>query len=285
MPFHLWSTDTPEYIEKLLPQFGNEKSYSNKELAEVSSQLGSTGNQRRISHLTQYWYILGLLDREREGNTYIYTVSDFGGKILNLLNFNKSLCFDLLHFALSNAWEIDRNEHWGWSWVYKNTAKLLWETKPSTLDKGKILSQIINMADEKIPEFKAKINPKAISSTIIWLSDLIPPFIVPFSEAKQSDDYSIDKRDNCNPELLLLAICSEYKLRELPFSTPLLIDEEVKTEVSKLCLLKEDQFWPMVDLALITFPSILQKKESLYGSSLILKEKPDFYPPHPRTID
>lgn len=287
MPFHLWSTDTPEYIEKVLPIFGSGNTYTNKELAENTPDSGATDNIRRLGHLTQFWYTLGLLDRKKDGSTYYYSLSKFGESTLSLLNFNKSLCFDLLHYALLNAWIQDQHENWGWSWVYKTTTDLLWESDNQEIENNIIHAQVMEIADVELSDWEAKVDPVAMTTTANWLARLSPPFLIRDSEDESSKSikYRVVKREYCNPELMLLAVALEYHYRELPFGTPMVMDENTITNVCRVCLLDPSQFWPVIDLAAITFANYLHKKDTLYGTSVALLEQPDHLPPNPRRLD
>lgn len=287
MPFHLWSTDTPEYIETFLPVFAKQKSYSNQELVDVSTTMGETDVERRISHLNQFWYTLGLLDRNKDGHKYIYSISEFGEKILPLLNFNAALCFDILHFALINAWKQDQHENWGWSWVYRAVGKLLWKGEVREVDSSNLLARVNDLADQEIPDFRAKINPIAMGTSFKWMSSLTPPFLIK-DDPDKSDrtvKYGVQRREFCNPELILLAVCLEYQGRGIPFGSPLVMDEGAVDSISETCLLDNNQFWPVMDLADITFNNLVQKKETLYGTSILLAAQPDFYPPDPRLLE
>ena len=290
MPFHLWSTDTPENIEKVFSQLQTDRIYTNKDIVDIGSSVGVIDNERRISHLTQYWYILGLLNRQSNQIPYKYSVSEFGKKINSYLSFNKPLGFEILHFSLCNAWIQLENEQWGWSWVYKRICEYLWETMPKKVNPQQVLSEIIAISNVELPKYKPSINPLAVNTTLKWLSCLTPPFVIKpdgddGGSLSKSEKWMTSKRISCNPELFILAISSEYKTRQITFGTHLLIDKEIIMNVSKTCLLSDEVFWDIAGLAEITFSSIFQKKESLYGSSLNLLRLPDFAPPTPQSLN
>ncbi len=284
MTFKIWDVDNPMHLKGVLPLFQTDTSFTNTELIRITPKVGLSNHIRRIGHLTQSWYILGILDRVKdEKQAYRYRISEFGSYILNTLQFSPSLTIDFLHWAWYSAWLRSPNFEWGWSWTYQTTCNAMWESSSGQVIPKKLAADTLEKANLQFPTEAPAFNIQSIRNVMTWLSAMEPPFLIKKDETQTGGSWLSRKRESCSPELLFLAIQLQYQTKGLPFGTPLLIDDEIIEAVSKVCLLASEQFWPMVELCGLTFAS-LTRKETSYGTSLTVTELAPFTPPEPRSL-
>ncbi len=284
MSFKLWSIDKPMYLRGVLPFFQSEATFTSSELAKITPTVGLSDSGRRIRHLTQSWYILGILDRVREQNqAYRYSPSEFGENLLNELQFNSSLAIEFAHWVYYSAWLRSPDFQWGWSWVYQEVCDVMWGSSPSRIVPKKLMADTVEKANLLFPEQAPSFDVLSIRSVMAWLAAMEPPFLIKKDMADPNSPLSSRKRENCSPELLFLAIQLQYQAKGLPFGTSLLMDEVLIEAVCKVCMLAPEQFWPMAEICSLTFPS-LERKETLYGTSLMITEAAPFTPPEPRPL-
>jgi hypothetical protein len=285
MSFEIYSIDGPDYLVKILPLFGNGSSYTSQELADVVRYMGLSIHPRRSRHLLQVWFTLGFLDRlVGKKRAYRYCLSTFGEDLLNKLSFNKTLCLELAHWAWYSAWWRSQDFERAWAWLYQDVCNFLWDSSPSEVIVKQIRANAINRAMEIYPDHKPALDDQSIGSILAWQVELDPPFLIRKESGESKKGLQSKKRDSCSPELLYLAIQLQYYIKNLPFNTPILIDDLMIESICKICLLNQEQFWPLVNICLLTFSS-LSRKETVYGSSLTIMEPANFTPPPPRSLD
>jgi len=281
MGFEIRTIDHPTYLKEILPLFRGGTSFTNNELVPVVRLSDSVV---RIGRLTQSWYILGILDRTKEHNrAYRYSLSEFGENLLNQLQFNPSLAVEFVHWAYYSAWLRSPDSQWGWSWVYQEVCDVMWDNSPSRIVPKKLMADTVEKANSLFPEQAPSFDVLSIRSVMAWLAAMDPPFLLKKDESDSKSPLLSRKRESCSPELVFLAIQLQYQIKALSFDAPLLMDEALIEAVCKVCMLAPEQFWPMAEICSLTFPS-LERKETLYGTSLMITEAAPFTPPEPRPL-
>lgn len=283
MPFEIRSVDTPIYLRGVLPLFRGGTSFTNKELVKTTPTVGLSDSVLRISRLTQSWHILGILDRIKEQKSYRYSLNEFGENLLNKLQFNSSLAMELVHWAYYSAWLRSPDSQWGWSWLYQEVCDMMWDNSPSQIIPRKLMADTVEKANSLFPEQSPSFDVLSIRSVMAWLAAMDPPFLLKKDESDSKSPLLSRKRESCSPELVFLAIQLQYQIKALSFDAPLLMDEALIEAVCKVCMLAPEQFWPMAEICSLTFPS-LERKETLYGTSLMITESAPFTPPEPRAL-
>ena len=284
MPFEIRSVDTPIYLRGVLPLFRGGTNFTNNELVKTTPAVGLSDNASRIGRLTRTWYILGILDRVQEqSRAYRYSLDRFGESLLSKLPFSPSLAIELVHWAWYSAWLRLPNFEWGWSWVYQEVCNTMWENSPGQIAQNKLMADTVEKANSLFPEQSPSFDVFSIRSVMTWLAAMEPPFLIKKDGADPNSPLLSRKRENCSPELLFLAIQLQYQVKGLPFSTPLLMDETMIEAVCKVCMLAPEQFWPMAEICSLTFSSLV-RKETTYGTSLMITEAAPFTPPEPRLL-
>ena len=283
MPFEIRSVDTPIYLRGVLPLFRGGTSFTNKELVKTTPTVGLSDSVLRISRLTQSWHILGILDRIKEQKSYRYSLNEFGENLLNKLQFNSSLAMELVHWAYYSAWLRSPDSQWGWSWLYQEVCDMMWDNSPSQIIPRKLMTDTVEKANSLFPEQSPSFDVLSIRSVMAWLAAMDPPFLLKKDESDSKSPLLSRKRESCSPELVFLAIQLQYQTKVLSFGAPLLMDEALIEAVCKVCMLAPEQFWPMAEICSLTFPS-LKRKETLYGTSLMITEAAPFTPPEPRPL-
>ena len=281
MPFEIRSVDTPIYLRGVLPLFRGGTSFTNKELVKTTPTVGLSDSVLRISRLTQSWHILGILDRVKEQKAYRYSLNEFGENLLNELQFNSSLAIELVHWTYYSAWLRSPDSQWGWSWLYQEVCDMMWDNSPSQIIPRKLMTDTVEKANSLFPEQSPSFDVLSIRSVMAWLAAMDPPFLLKKDESDSKSPLLSRKRESCSPELVFLAIQLQYQIKALSFDAPLLMDEALIEAVCKVCMLAPEQFWPMAEICSLTFPS-LKRKETLYGTSLMITEAAPFTPPEPR---
>ena len=285
MSFKLWSIDGPKYFEQVLPLFQTGICLTNIELVQLTEDILLSSSVRSIGHLAQFWFVLGVLDRTKDPRRgYKYSLSEFGKSTLQSLQFNTSLAVDLLHWTIHSTWWRSPEFVRGWSWLYQEACDTMWEDSPKEVIPKKLLS---DMSERANSQFQSGASPtfsiQSIRTVMRWLSALEPPFLTKKEETNRGSPWLSHRRESCSPELLFLALQIQYRVKDLPFGTSLLMDDDLVETVCKTCLLAPERFWPMVELCSLTFPA-LTRKETSYGTSLMIAEAAPFTPPEPRAL-
>jgi len=281
MSFQIFSIDSSEYLIKVLPLFRGGKSYTSNELADLFNSLDLSVHPRRCRHLLQIWYVLGFLNRDRVGNAYNYELSDFGKGLLKKLQFNQPLAVELAHWAWYSAWLRSPEFEIAWSWLYQDICNLLWEASPNVINAKQLTAIAVENAALLYPNQNQALDNASIGAILSWLATMDPPFLIKEDRESSRSSLVSQKRDSCNPELMYLSIQLQYYIKGITFGTPLLIEEQIINAICKTCLLRLEQFWPMVELCSITFNSLV-RKETAYGTSLSIDAAAPFTPPYPR---
>ena len=283
MSFQIWSIDRPTYLEGVLPLFQRGNSFTNSELVQMTAQMGLSSSTRRIAHLTQSWYVLGILERRRvENQAYRYDLSSFGVHLLSKLQFNPPLAIEFVHWIWYSGWSRSPHPDWGWSWVCREISDILWQSSPDQVAPRKLLADAAEKANSLFPEESPSFDIISVRSVTAWLAALDPPFLIKEDEDDPKSSLLSRKRNSCSPELLFLAIQLQYRKKGLSFGIPLLMDDELVDTVCSVCMLAPEQFWPMAEVCSLTFPTLI-RKETTYGTSWTVTEPAPFTPPAPRS--
>ena len=280
MSFQIFSVDNPDYLKKILPLFRGGERLTALELSQSVDSLGLSMHPRRSRHLLQIWYVLGFMERRKEnGGAFRYQLSSFGTELLNHLSFNESLAIELGHLAWYSAWLRAPDFERAWSWLYFDICNLLWERSPSIIVPKQLTADAVERAAAKYPDELPALDTLSINSVLMWLTALEPSFL---NRGQEKGYWSSQLRDSCSPELMYLAIQLQYSIRELSLGSSILIDDEFISSVCRTCLLSSQSFWPLVEICDLTF-STLAKKETAYGTSIIVYDTATFTPPIPRS--
>lgn len=261
--FHVDHNVKPPHIEGILPFLKKGNLITRKQLRSQLNNYGHTIHPRHLSKNLLIWRYLGIIEFKNNA----FAMTRLGLLLQKQLNFNKDVFYDLMHYLYYVTWDLSNRNSMYFSWSYKTICDLLWERMPTVVNRKTLAGELLATAQEKFGSKKISISHEAITGIFNWLSALNPPFIENTRANKIGSG-----RTRCSPELFVLAIDYLYQMLDLKYKIPILLDDFKKELVSKLCLLEEESFNWMFDLAIQTF-DFVHKHYGEWGTSLILKKR------------
>jgi hypothetical protein len=269
--FHVEHNATPGSISAILPLFNPDVSLSSKELYNMlpSSLWSSSKYVTKRNYLNKNLDVLSILGVLSKKDNH-YKITSLGKKLQYYLQFDRNIFFDIMHYLYYSMWEQQKPESY-FSWTYRNICEILWERKPSSIDKNKLASEVYNCARESFPDIASDIalSPFAIQGVRNWLKVLNPPFII----LDKGRNMTNDGRSYCSIELFLLAINFLYQEESISLGTPILVDKDKEIFLAKLCLLDSKSVKNVLGLTLRAFSDVLKEHRSVWGNSIILSQK------------
>ncbi|GHO56033.1 hypothetical protein [Ktedonobacter robiniae] len=210
----------------------------------------------------------GLVRQKRGKQGLLYQLSDLGQSLYQVQSTRPQLYADIIHYLFFTLYEEQQGQGIdisGWSWVYQATCRLLWDARPNVPtfpEQASILNDKLLM---EYPEYTKGVYADSPNTAVVWLRELQPPFLQ--GKGKSCKTYS---RSWCSPELLVLGIDRLYRRAELPYNTPLLLVEQIWSELSQLCLMEVALLEEVLEVARSTF-SFLKVLSGEWGLSVILE--------------
>jgi hypothetical protein len=145
---------------------------------------------------------------------------------------------------------------------------MLWNSISSSILKESLASQLKSLISLTFPSATPSIGGDTVRATLSWLRTLDPPCF-------SNDDTIFSRRGFCPPELLLLAVDFVYREDKVPYSSNLLLNDEVRDDICRVCLLAPESFEEMLSWTLAQFDFLKRSVGGGWGSYLLLSKKPE----------
>lgn len=209
---------------------------------------------------------LGLVHSQVAQRVARYELTELGRRLSSEQGTRPSLYTDVIHYLCYSLCDDQRRAGTimsGWSWVYQTACRLLWEERPEVPTFPEMAAALNRELLVLDPEFSGGVHRNSANAAQVWLRQLDPPFLY-----TQFKPWRSQGRDWCSPELVVLAFAHIYRLDELPYDTPLLIDDHVWRELCACCLVEQPLLEEVLEVAVGTFPYI-EMHSGEWGRSLI----------------
>lgn len=269
--FHVEHNVTPKSISTILPLFNPNVPLSSEEVYTMlpSSLWFSSKYEIKRNYLNKNLDILSILGVLSNKDKH-YKITSLGEKLQYYLQFDSNIFFDLMHYLYYSMFEVQKPESY-FSWTYRNVCEILWEIKPSSIEKNKLASEVYNYARGSFPDiaYDIALSPYAIHGVVNWLKALKPPFIILDGRRNMTNN----GRSYCSVELFILAINFLYQEESVSVGTPIIVGKDKETFLAKFCLLDSKSVKNVLGLTLRVFSDVLKEHRSVWGNSIILSQK------------
>jgi hypothetical protein len=240
--------------------------------AQLLADLAGSGHTINPHHL--FWNLkvlrtLGLTDVDEK--TESWRLTKRGVYLRALATWNQRTFYDMMHYLYYTTWDFGDREAAAFSWTYQAVANLLWQRRPTIID-GKALA--VEVRDRACQEFAldtVSITDYAVDGVYNWLRVLDPAFA--WTDTKSRRRETNGGRAACSPELFLMAVDYLYRIKNVPYNRPMLMDDDKTAIVCRLCLLDPLKWKSVVNRTVEQF-AILHRIGSASGPQLTLERAP-----------
>lgn len=189
---------------------------------------------------------------------------------------NPELRGDVLHWLMYSGWSESNPLIFLPSWSYRQICNRLWDLGIQKLDSSfldGLVTEMVGLTEKAfrqmgVSEFsEISFSRKSLTGAIKWLEAMNPPVL---------EDNLFQRRDFCEPAIMLLAF--SYALRDDPdaLQVNVLLSDELKEELCRVCLLDPDYFDPTLDWMLPLYSDIITADPEVgyYGRYVRLQRLP-----------
>ena len=241
----------PEDMKTILMIFPGEGIEKKEEIVELADIFGYTIIDKE--HLDAFTTAkdLGLIYKDPSSKKFM--LSPEGVILRKILSYKPVIFVDVVHGLQILLWfKSQKSPAVAWSWAYKRIVDLLWENGYlNTIPKKTIISEIVSMAQEVFGTVDMAFSPKSFNGALLWISQLHPPVI---------NEESFKRRLFCPPELFLLAVDYVYRRSKTEYGVKLILRENVKEEICKMCLLDPVSFEKVLSHVELQFENLFSSQ-------------------------
>lgn len=219
-------------------------------ITEVFNTLESHGKpvRSRRSEILRRLFDLGIANQNRElTSTVTYTLTDLGKKLREIDNFDSELMPDLLHYLHYSSYDHHDPSSRKFLWSYRQCSIIAWH-RARLIPSKEMASEIqaLMMNEFEYLDFTARIGMRfdstAVNRWIDWVIRLDPS---PFNK----ETGGLEKRSSTHYELAALALDDLYRQREYRYGDPVVIDDVLLDEISRVFFLDPVCCRELLDLA------------------------------------
>jgi hypothetical protein len=231
-------------------------------------------NDYKISPHYLFWNLkvlrtLGLTDVDEK--TESWRLTKRGVYLRALAAWNPRTFYDMMHYLYYTSWDLGDRETATFSWTYRTVSNLLWQRRPTVIDGKGLALEVRDRACQEFALDTVSITDYAIDGIYNWLRVLDPVFA--WTDTKSRRRETNGGRAACSPELFLMAVDYLYRIKNVPYNRPMLMDEDKTAVVCRLCLLDPLKWKSVVNRTVEQF-AILHRMGSASGPQLTLERAP-----------
>ncbi|MBF0103457.1 MAG: hypothetical protein HQK77_21350, partial [Desulfobacterales bacterium] len=258
----------PDFILKIILEFNESEFLTKANIFKSLQELNRTNSLNGTGKNLKFCCGLQLLLLNNENS---YQLTPLGLKIKKLINSNKALLGDIIHFLIFSLYTFNPKPNLVYSYSYRVCSALLYSNiEKSSIKNTDILGELIDEISKKLDIETIPIDSNFISTCISWLLILSPPFI--FLEDGKRTRKKLQYREYCSPELILLVIDLYYRENNLKPNHNIIMDEELTVAICKAALIHKDIVYSMIKTTSASFPEYLETKTSTHGYLICLKK-------------
>lgn len=220
---------SPDYALRVL-EYLNQGVSDDTVLAESVATLGFP--PKLLVEQMRWLSKLGLVDSHKADRVPILSAE--GSQLATIGQLRPSVAYEVLHCIHYCLWNPLKHNEYGFSWTYRTLCDELQNTTRLELDNKVLAEFLINRAIEEFgSDYKISLGPGSIRGVVQWLNRLTPPVV---------DGRYLTLRPLCPPETVLLAVQHVYQRNGYAVSDVIAIDERIKAEICRICLLDSSGF-------------------------------------------
>ncbi|OQA23059.1 MAG: hypothetical protein BWY63_00475 [Chloroflexi bacterium ADurb.Bin360] len=256
----------PEDVYKTLKCLSASYPMSTTKVFDTLEDQGMPVRSRRTETLRRL-FDLGLANQSRDTQAVIsYTLNDLGIKLCEIDNFESELVPDLLHYLHYSSYNYQNPESRKYLWSYRQCSIIAWHRGRLAAPKEMAAEiQSLMMEEFKHLDFTARIGARFDSTAVNrwknWVDNLSPP---PFNNKG-----SLERRQSAHYELAALALDDLYRHRHYRYGDPVIIDETLLDELSRIFFLDPVCCRELLDLA-ARLISDIKLADTFAGTSVTL---------------
>ncbi len=253
---------TPEETVALLLNMSTGQGITKKELIETFERKGIFVSVRfRKGDAFRRMMNLDLLKLQADRETFLLT--EKGEALKEILVTDQALYYEIMHILHYTAFDDKRPKTQRYFYTYKLMCDELWE-RLSFPPTAELTSRVIDLLSQKFQTDIVSVSDVSVRWCIVWLKMLSPPFV--------DESRNINRRKPNYIKPFLLSLDYIYKVKGLPYSTPVLLTDETRETICRCCLMAPtffDETFEMVQ----RFYSYVRKNIGVSGTSLILERE------------
>lgn len=196
-------------------------------------------------------------------------LSEKGRQLVQIIVHNSNLAAEIFHLLFYTTWNPNRPTEKCFSWSYRRLCDILWNRISTPIDSEALASQLIDEIEQHFPDAQPSVNSDTVRATSAWLTRLDPPCLL------SDETLAFERRSFCSPELLLLATDYIYRENKISYASNVLLTDDRRNDICRLCLLKEESLDMVLELSLSQFGFFRRGIGGGWGSFLILERQPD----------
>jgi len=205
---------------------------------------------------------LGLVDQDMN------VLTDIGKIVTRLESYAPDLFVDVIHGLLYTLWSSKQKGTNCFSWSYRALCKMLWEAGNGELaSRRDLASGIETRARKAFSRPDIAFSPKSVGGALLWLSDLTPPIL-------NEEKTRFSRRTFCPPELFIMATDFVYRTQEIDYGVNLLLSDENRDAICRVCLLELERFERVLEYAVAQFDYLHKGIGGGWGQYLALDRAP-----------
>ena len=264
-PFHIRYVQ-PQQVEELLYILAEATdSLSDEEImAEAQNWSCELAHQKNPVEQLSILRLLALIQEENRA------LSEKGRQLVQIIEHNPNLSTEIFHLLFYTTWDINQPTEKRSSWSYRCLSDILWNSMLTPIVKEALASQLNDKIEQQFPDAQPSVGPDTVRATSAWLTRLEPPCLF-----ESDGTLTFERRSFCSPELLLFATDFIYRKNNISYASNVLLTDDHRDDICRLCLLSEQSFDTVLDLSLSQFDFLQRGVGGGWGTYLKLERQPE----------
>jgi hypothetical protein len=265
--FHVRHNARPYLVKEVLQILEGNDSLTMDDILDIGKQRGfQVGTQVRSAQSLKENPIQVSRDLGLIADTALY-LTHSGQQMAKLLQCKPAVFSEVMHVLHYTLWKPVRREENCFSWSYRTACDQLWESGSIAIDRGQLVSYVSETAMEKFNTSRVSFSKDSLRGILQWLAEVEPPVL-------DSKDKVFTRRTFCPPETFVLAADFLYRLEDADYQTNLLLDQDKRDAICKVCLLEPTAFDSAFDWAAGQCDFLQRGTSGGWGSYILLTRQP-----------
>ena len=241
-PFHIRFVQ-PQQVEELLYILAEASTSLSDQEIMAKAQDWNCELAYHKSPIEQFSILRLLALIQGEGRN----LSEKGRQLVQILAHKPNLSTEIFHLLFYTTWNQNRPTEKCSSWSYRCLCNILWNRMSTPIVNEALASLLNDEIQENFSDAAPSVGPDTVRATSAWLSRLDPPCLESYKTL------TFERRSFCSPELLLLATDIIYRENKITYASNVLLTDDRRKYICRLCLLKEESFDMVLELSLSQF--------------------------------